>query len=56
MGERREGERERKKRKEGGRDEGRKEEERWMFLNGVYGRRRQDKFNNIMFEMFRVGY
>lgn len=54
--------RERKKRREGGREErgreeeGRKEEERWMFLNGVCGRRRQDKFNNIMFEMFRVGY
>lgn len=58
MGERGRGrERGRRGRREGGREEeGRKEEERWMYLNGVYGRRRQDKFNNIMFEMCRVGY
>lgn len=51
------GEGEGEKEEDGGREEeGRKEDERWMFLNGVCGRRRQDKFNNIMFETFRVGY
>lgn len=42
------GEGEGEKEEDGGREEeGRKEEERWMFLNGVYGRRKDKTSSTI---------